>query len=242
MDNKRIASPAKELSFMVDFVAKIYKELKPEAFHTKEEIAIVHRLAPNSVKSLLSTAQQYNLLEMKYGTGYKILPLFSKIYFNEGNAVKTAAITESLLYTELYRNILKEYNEKLFPEKQQLRTVFQKRYNVKETIATKIVNVLFKNLEDFNFINPAGILKLNLAEQQVIENKAEKAAEKELQRISEVKPEKIAVQTEKKNKETIEIVIPIRNNQRIVFKIPEDISNNELEKIARIILAYKEIA
>src|SRR5437868_5946679 len=78
--NKRQVLPAFTLEEMLTFTSKIYTELGFGAFHNKDLIAKSHGLVYDSIKQKFSSAQMYGLLELKFGTGYKLTPLFLKVY------------------------------------------------------------------------------------------------------------------------------------------------------------------
>lgn len=240
-EDRRFASPAKELSFVLNFVAKIYKELKTGVYHSKEDIARLHNLAVNSIKSLLSTAQQYNLLELKYGVGYKVTPLFEKIFLSADNIDKKNSISESLSNPEIYSNILKEYNGRVFPDKEELNSILIKKYNLKKTVSNRVIEILFQNLKDYGFINDNNVLMMYFDKRDTI-NRDKK--------IISVKPEEPVaaltanslIEIKKENSDMIEILIPMRNKMKAIVKIPENYTNSDLDKILRIIQAYKDTA
>src|SRR5712672_2485433 len=76
---KRISYVSKDLKTIVDFIAKVYNQLGHTEFHSNKAIATVHGMSPDSIKLHLSSAQQYKLLELKHGTGYKVTDHFQKI-------------------------------------------------------------------------------------------------------------------------------------------------------------------
>lgn len=246
-EDKRFASPAKELSFAISFVTKVYKELKPGVYHSKEEIAAVQNLAVNSIKSLLSTAQQYNLLELKYGVGYKVSSLFEKIYLSVKEKERKESILESLNHPPVYHDIFTEYNGKVFPGVQEMNKFVSEKYNIKNSVASRIVEILFENLKEYKLINASGILSLDAAapetienEQNTIERQTEIVFEKAMEQPAPLAADTI-IKNNSTNVEMFEIIIPLKNKSKAFLKIPEDHTNTDLEKIARIVQAYKEI-
>ncbi len=76
---KRVSYVARDHKSMIDFVAAIYKNLGHTDFHSNKAIATLHKLASDSIKQQLTSAQQYKLLEIKFGIGYKVTELFKRI-------------------------------------------------------------------------------------------------------------------------------------------------------------------
>ena len=241
-EDKRVASPTRELSFIISFVEKIYKELKPGVYHSKEDIASVQNLAVNSIKSLLSTAQQYDLLELKYGVGYKVSSLFEKIYLSANEEDKKNSILKSLHHPPIYREIFKEYDGKSFPGKQEVKRFIDQKFDIKNTVSKKIVEILFQNLNEYKILNNSNVLPFDIAEPHIIAKEAKIVFKKPVKEFQfDPLPVNIIDKTQNENADMIEIIIPLKNKLKAILKIPENHTNADLEKIARIVQAYKEV-
>src|ERR1700754_1486766 len=106
---KRVSYVSKDLQSIIDFVEKVYKRLGHTEYHSNKAIATANGLSPESIKLHLSSAQQYKLLELKHGVGYKILEHFQKIYLPINANEKRIAIIESLKAPETYQQLFKDY-------------------------------------------------------------------------------------------------------------------------------------
>src|SRR5688572_22335762 len=88
--------PVRNFDSMIGFVTTIYNDLGHGVYHTKEQIAAAHNLSVNTIKQHLSSAQMFELLEIKHGTGYKTTDLFAKIYLPENEEARRETILESI--------------------------------------------------------------------------------------------------------------------------------------------------
>lgn len=233
----RFFSPIRELSFIINFVTKIYSELGNGLYHSKEDIAKIHKLAVNSIKSILSTAVQFNLLELKHGTGYKVTDLFIRIALPEDDFEKKRAIVESLRTPEIYNEILSEYNGRVFLTQQGLINILLRKYNFKENIAQRISDLLFKNLREYSLLNSSNVLNLNLPKENKVNDKNDDSFDGGRSKEQETKNDK-----NDKNDENgiLEITVPLKNKKKAFIRIPEDFDDNDIDKIARIVKAYKQ--
>jgi len=79
--NKRVATPVLTFNEAFTFVDNINKQLGAHTFHKNQAIADACGLALPTIRQTLSTCQQYGLLELKHGIGYKPTALFESILF-----------------------------------------------------------------------------------------------------------------------------------------------------------------
>src|SRR5438067_2028748 len=80
----------------IAFVDKIYNELGSAKYHSREDIAKVHDLKVSSTKVQLTAAQQFGLMELKFGEGLKVTPLFVKITRPADDSEKNNSIIDSI--------------------------------------------------------------------------------------------------------------------------------------------------
>lgn len=237
-DNKRFSYPSRKLSDIITFVSKIYTELGNDLYHSKEDIAKVHGLSVNYIKTTLSTAQQYNLLELKHGTGYKVTPLFIRIFRWEDEQERISGIIESLRSPDIYNPIFTEYNGRVLPSNQGLTNILVRRYNLKELVAQRIAEGLIENLKEYNLLNGSNVLNLQLPFKGKTEDKTDNSTNNEAPKETENQK----IKRHDSEVQTIEVTIPMKNKSKAYLRFPEEYTNEDMDKIARIVQAYKELA
>jgi hypothetical protein len=158
-DGKRRTSyVSRDHKSMVEFVAEIYKNLGHSDHHNNKAIATVHRLSPASIKQQLTSCQQYRLLEIKFGTGYKITDLFTRIFLPVNDSEKRAAVIESLKSPDTYQHLFKEYEYHVVPPVNGIKNHFVRNFQMKDDIAEKAAEVFIENLKDYDLLDSRGVL------------------------------------------------------------------------------------
>lgn len=158
---KRNTYPARSLKEIIDFVAKVYNQLGHTDYFSNKAIATVHGLSSDSIKQQLSAAQQYKLLEIKYGVGYKITSHFQKLYLPKSENERRTAAIESLKHAESYQQLFKDYEYHVVPS-DGVKNHFIRSFGFKEDIAAKASQVFLENLKDFALIDGRGVLTSSL--------------------------------------------------------------------------------
>jgi hypothetical protein len=235
-DSKRSNSyPSRTHRFAVAFVERIYQELGSSDFHSKEDIAKVHGLAVPSIKTTLSTAQQYGLLEIKHGVGYKVTALAIKIFHPENDSEKISSIVESLRAPDLFNELLNEFNNQVVPSQVGITNIIIRRYKFKSVVAERIAEIFIDNIKDYNLINPKNML--------VLDNKTRiKNAEIKIQ---ETGPAIDSIRAETKEgyrqnqQGIVDILIPLKGKRQAHLLIPEEYAEEDLDRIAKFVEALK---
>lgn len=164
---KRISYVSKDLKSMIDFVARVYNQLGHTAYNSNKAIATVHGLSPDSIKQHLTSAQQYRLLEIKHGTGYKITDHFQKLYLPKTDNEKRSAVIESLKNPETYQQIFKDYEYHVVAP-DGVKNHFIRSFGFKEDIAIRAAQVFLENLKDFELLDGRGVLTSGMPSKPVV--------------------------------------------------------------------------
>lgn len=155
---KRVSYVSKEHKAVFDFVTVVYNELGHSDFHTKEAIAQAHRLSPDTIKTYLASCQQYGLLEIKHGIGYKITDLFKRLYHPLNDEEKRKAIIESLKSPELFHPLFLQYENQRLPEFNGIKNHFLRNAGLRVEIAEKSAEVFLNNIREYGLIDGKGVL------------------------------------------------------------------------------------
>ncbi|MFT4019558.1 MAG: hypothetical protein QM668_21520 [Agriterribacter sp.] len=164
---KRVSYVSKDLKSMVEFVGKVYNHLGHTEYNNNKAIAAVHGLSPDSIKLHLSNSQQYKLLELKHGTGYKITEHFQRIFLPRSDNEKRAAVIESLKNPETYQQLFRDYEYHTVPL-DGVKNHFIRSFSLKDDVATKAAQVFIDNLKDFDLLDGRGVLTSGLPSKPII--------------------------------------------------------------------------
>jgi hypothetical protein len=228
--------PVREHSFVVNFVSKIYTELGYTAFHSKERIAEIHGLAVPSIRQILSTAQQYKLLEIKHGTGYKVTSLFIRIYRPVNDQEKKEAIIESLRSPDFFVDLFNDFTGHVVPSNNGIANIFIRK-GLKEIAATRLAEIFITNLKEYGLVNQNNILSYASPETGV-----------DKKNNNTINGENSTPETKKTKEEDsiqlkpgiVDIVIPLKSTTvKAHLLIPEDYKEEDLDRIAKFVEALK---
>lgn len=164
---KRISYVSKDLKTIIEFVAGVYNKLGHTEYHSNKAIATVHGLSPDSIKLHLSSAQQYKLLELKHGTGYKVTDHFQKILLPRNENEKRGAVIESLKNAETYQQLFKDYEYHVVPT-DGVKNHFIRSFGLKEDVAIKAAQIFIDNLKDFDLLDSRGVLTSAMPSKPVV--------------------------------------------------------------------------
>lgn len=220
---KRTSYVSRDHVSMVEFISEVYKNLGHTDYHSNKAIATVHQLSPDSIKQQLTSAQQYKLLELKHGVGYKITDLFKRIFLPVDDSEKRLAVIESLKSPETYQQLFKEYEYHIVPPLNGIKNHFVRNFHLKEDIAEKAAQIFINNLKDYNLLDNRGVLVSGMPvkpKQQQPENEIPANSQNGV-------PEKIIVQSHsdiplKVDDDLFELPIPLPNKRKAYLRYPVD--------------------
>lgn len=246
---KRISYVTKDLKTMIDFVAKVYNQLGHTAYHSNKAIAVVHGLSPDSIKQHLTSAQQYKILTLKHGTGYKITDHFQKLYLPKNDNEKRASVIESLKNAETYQQLFKDYEYHVVPT-DGVKNHFIRTFGFKDDIAVKAAEVFLQNLKDFELLDSRGVLTSALQIKPIIPEvnagKEDPVAEPNgsNQNNENTEPEaqpnglparqrvdKLIFQSELDTQGKKQIPIYLTDSKQALLVYPDDISEDDIELV-----------
>ena len=235
---KRMSYVAKDHRSMMEFVAGVYRNLGHTDYHSNKEIATVHQLSPDSIKQHLTSSQQYKLLELKFGVGYKITDLFKRIFLPVNDAEQKAAIIESLKSPDTYQPLFKEYEFHILPPLSGIKNHFVRNHHFKEEIAEKTAQIFLDNLTTYGLIDTRGVLTSGMKVQSV--NKPEVNGSDKPVEQKEEKQEKQESNKYQPNSNEIEVTIPLKTKSPARLILPSDYTDEDLDRIGRFVVALKD--
>ncbi len=242
---KRSSWVSRPHSAIVEFVANIYKNLGSYDYHSNKAIAAANSLSPDSIKPQLSTAQQFKLLEIKHGVGYKITDLFVKIYLPENEAEKRSAVIESLKSPDTYQPLFKQYEFHVLPPVSGLKNYFVRNYQFKEAVAEKTAEYFVENLNEYELLDARGVLISGMPMKPIRPDIKTDTEEQPPKRESETdnggralaeipdrpRIDKLIFQSELDTQGKKTVPIYLVGSKQALFIYPDDITEDEIELV-----------
>lgn len=220
--------PYKNFESLYEFVSKIYNELGHDVYQTREQIAKVQGLSPNTIKQQLSSAQQFGLLELKHGTGYKTTELFARIHLPGDNEEKKQSVLESLKILPLYNDLLQHYEKSgILPNNTGLSNTIVRQFGLSMETASRIARELVNTLRLYGILDEKNILRIGNRTQSAEAIKKPATSTNEAPQISNNPP----------SPNTVTVTIPLRNGNKADVILPSHYENNDLKRIIRFINA-----
>lgn len=234
-DKKRTSYVSRSHKSMVEFVATIYKSLGRTEYHSNKAIAAIHQLSPASIKQQLTSCQQYRLLEIKFGTGYKVTELFNRIYLPVNDAEKRAAVVESLKSPDTYQQLFKEYEYHIVPPVSGIKNHFVRNFQYKDDIAEMAAETFIENLKDYSLLDNRGVLISAISikgSSHASGNENEIKAENNLQ--EEPTPKNNVPELQKPDDGLFELPIPLPNRRKAYLRYPlENLTKKDIKVITK---------
>jgi hypothetical protein len=232
---KRVSWVSRDQKSMIDFVSVVYKMLGHTDYHSNKAIATAHGLSPDSIKQQLTSCQQYRLLEIKFGTGYKVTDLFKKIFLPFNDTERRTAIIESLKSPETYSQLFKEYEYHILPPVSGIKNHFVRNFGMKEDIAEKAAQIFIGNLYDNDLLDNRGVLisamPIKPKESDVTPDTKEQLPPTLVEVLTgQVKPQV----TQPVDDGLFELPIPLPNKRKAYLRYPlENLTRKDINVIAK---------
>lgn len=249
---RSVSYPSSSITESVDFVQKIYAALGNSSFNTRETIARVLNTSPNTIQMALSTAGQYGLLEMKSKVGYRPTQLFLTIYKPKSDKIKEDALIACLKNPKLYQALIQKFENDIVPSKVGLGIQLFHDHSVADNVSEKAASIFIENLQILKLLDGENVFRLNAFQQ----NESETTEVKETQLATQELPTVEASEESRKPSiipniereintnidapESVPIVIPFKSGRRAKLVVPENVTNDELDKIIKFIDALRE--
>jgi hypothetical protein len=196
----------------------------------KEDIRKLTNKKLNSLILYFSTWQQYDILRKVHGEGFSPTEIYIKYHkkaypFDEKNA-----LVKMFKAPRLYIKIIENLNNQILPPREKFGFVLKEEpYNINPRMVDRVTRVFFKNVYDLNFIDTNNTLHVPLSQNEINSYLNRKEGKETGQLPSLLQREETG---------DIEIRIPLSKGSAKV-RFPADYKDADLDKIGRIIQAYK---
>ena len=228
---KRVATPVLVCVDAFAFVDNINKQLGSHAYHSNQAIADAAGLAVPTIRQTLSTCQQYGLLELKHGVGYKPTALFESLLYPKDETEKRTLSIQSLRHSPVLNTLINLFEGKQVPVLTGIQNTIVRDLGIKEIDkANKLANIFIDNLKDFKLINDKGILVTTYQSEKPTEKPKEEKKDEE----KPPKPKDV------NDLEDIEIKIPLKGRTKdAILIVPRDYKDTDLIRIIKFVDALK---
>lgn len=158
---RSVAYPSFTLQNCIEFTKKIDDEFTGVVFTPREAIAKTVSSSGGALLMRLSSCVQYGLLTLKSNEGYKPTDLYRKIKRPLPSEDVKDFYKECFQKPELYKKLIKDFNEKQLPQLNGLSNILDRNYGVKGAAATLASKIFLTNLQWIECIGEGNTLKLD---------------------------------------------------------------------------------
>lgn len=232
-DKRRSASyPADTVLQSFEFAKKINDKFSVAAAVTREEIAHVFNVHPNTLSREIAACVQYGLIDKVEGK-YKLSPLFKDIFRPENERDKRISLIKAFGRPKLYQELIEKFDNHVVP--QELTNTLIKHHNITESASTSAADTFIKGGQEVGVINDNRVLTYTVAlssaeKVQYAEITEDHSADKSTSNL----PAKIEtfILEDKKEMDGRKIVpIYLTGNKQALLNYPDDITEDDIELV-----------
>ena len=220
-----VSYPIETINQVLEDAQKIISETGTGKPISKEEISAILRKSVGTLTLYYSTLVQYGLFSLVHSRGYIPTELYRKYAEPKEDNHEAKVKLQIFKSVPLYAKIIENLNNHTLPsdEKRFANILKDEPYNVNSNSTERAARVFFQNCRDLGIL-VNGTLKFGVADHV---------------KKDEPKPPAGGGQPADKDDRLIEITVPLLKGRAIV-KFPEEYTDRDLDKISRIVLAYKQ--
>ncbi|WP_422008296.1 hypothetical protein [Roseivirga pacifica] len=161
--SKRSSSyPSDTINKCIDFVSQIYKTHGDSYFISREEIAKTFNQSAGSLQKRIGTCNQYDLLDLSVGQGYKPSSLFKKIFRPLNSNEVLEGKIECFRSPKLYQSLISLFEGSIVPTLDPLTNrLAREEYGLSDKAAHVAAKIFLENCEDLDLLDNENNLFLN---------------------------------------------------------------------------------
>lgn len=233
-----VASPSETIKSSLLLVEDIVKAKGSATPVTRKEISVITGKAEATLILKISTCVQYTVLVNRFGKGYLPGKLYEQYIEPTYEEDRRKVLLKILNSPPLYRKLIEEFNGKILPSEQGLANHLKNVYKLNAAPAARAAKIFLENLHYVDVIDANKKLRYIAPTDEA--DGSESSKEKESPGGNGTPPPGTSKENKREEEEDglIEIKIPLKKGKAIV-KFPEDYDDADLDKIARIVKAYK---
>ncbi|MBC7867403.1 MAG: hypothetical protein H7X88_07705 [Gloeobacteraceae cyanobacterium ES-bin-316] len=249
---RSVSYPSFALDFCVKMSTKIQNEFTSVNYIPAADISKALNVRGGTFLTQLSSCTQYGLLELKKGEGYKPTALLAKILKPLPSENVEDFLVECLFLPEIYKKLFSEYQDKQLPSEKGLVNILDRLYGVKGNAATTAARIFFKNITVAKLVSPENELKIGTYIPYTLVEKENEGMEPGSSSNSKegvydpnlnsglpylIAPTAQQLTVDPLTQKEIPIFLKGENRMATVI-LPHDFSDEDLNKIVRILSAY----
>lgn len=216
--------PSITISEAYDLVEFIYKN-SGNTFVSLEDIAKMTNKSVGGMSQKVGSAVQYNLLELKSGTGYKATDLFKRIYRPISDIEKEASLIESFKSPKLYIELISKYENNPLPSEIVLPNILERDHNIFDEAAKKASQIFLINIEALGLKNSHNELILYINN----DNESNSSSYSNNFLDKDADTNKSQAFKEQIYSDLLRIEIGLLGNRKAIISYPQDISKMDIE-------------
>lgn len=242
---RSVAYPSNTIAHCISLTESIYKYFGTAIYIPRDRICEKTGISDSHIQTQLSSCVQYGLLEMKPKEGYKPTPLFTKIYKPMPGENVNDAKVESFREPELYKNVIKEFNNQTHTI-DGLATILFRKFKVSENASKTAAKIFLENAKELQLLNDEnlfridGISDIQAVEQvEVLETAENRNANNTIEEIKFLPPQ---TGSSKTNKSFDHPPIPVYLDDGSVAEVylPNGFKKDDINRIIKVLKAQIE--
>jgi hypothetical protein len=232
-ENKRAAGvpyPVEPVLESLATIGKIVASFGSSAVISKEDISKETGKKQATLNLHYSTYQQYGILEKVHGKGFRTTSLYKKYADKVYASHEREALLQMFKNAPLYSKIIDKLNNEYLPAEEKFAILLKgEPYNVTESAAERASKIFFDNVRALNLVVN------NKFQYSPLSNGAETPPNGQAKDGHTPPPNRDPAPN------TITITIPFKKKgSKAVLSLPDDYEDADIDKIARIVQAYKQ--
>jgi hypothetical protein len=229
--------PQYDLKFCIDLTETINAKLG-NRFSSAEQLSKVFGKSITYLGSQLSSCKQYSLLELKKGDGYKPTEAFYKVTRGRTGQDRLEASIYCLKSPSIYSDFIEKYDLQEMPT--DLPSIFYWDYSITEGAKDAAAKIFLENLNYLGLISSDGKL---IVEAQKQETEIPTPPRSTLPHLEPIRLNT----TNNQPTHSVNLThgykradIKITNGRFISLEFPPDLSNDDIDKIRKILDTWKD--
>jgi hypothetical protein len=234
--------PSYTINYCIELVTKIYTNFGSGNYYaSRADISKALNASEAYLQTQVSSANQYGLLEMKSGEGYKPSSLFVSIYRPIDDNHKRQAIITAFKSPHLYTELISRFENQILPAESPLANILLHHHSIFDGANVKAASTFLENARDHGFISSDNVL--------LIEGTPTSSPIYEVETIEPLSVDEDKSFTKRsvpnnftdirQDLSTIPFNIPLKGNRTAQIIVPEDVRITDFDFIIDFITLMK---
>lgn len=158
---RSVAYPSNTISHCKALVTKIHQIFGSTIFTDRKSLSTQLKISESHLQTQLSSCNQYGLLDLKVGEGYKPSNSFTTLYKPLNDEEYKKVQLECFMSPEIYKKIIEHFEGQQLPQEAGLAIILFRKYKIAENASTNAARIFLENVLELGLIKD-GIFSVEL--------------------------------------------------------------------------------